>query len=47
MDLGSPEAIWHLWAERFPAIVTMDAHGRSLHRDLLESSTKAPEALKA
>lgn len=47
MDLGSPEAIWHLSVERFPAIVTMDAHGRSLHKDLLESSTKALEALKA
>jgi fumarate hydratase subunit beta len=47
MDLGSPEAIWHLWVERFPAIVTMDAHGRSLHKDLLESSAKALEALKA
>ncbi len=47
MDLGSPEAIWHLWVERFPAIVTMDAHGRSLHKDLLETSTKAIQALQA
>ena len=47
MDLGSPEAIWRLWVERFPAIVTMDAHGRSLHQDLLASSAKALEALKA
>ncbi len=47
MDLGSPEAIWHLAVERFPAIVTMDAHGRSLHQDLLESSTKALADLKA
>jgi fumarate hydratase class I len=47
MDLGSPEAIWHLWVERFPAIVTMDAHGRSLHKDLLAASTQALDALKA
>lgn len=47
MDLGSPEAIWHLWVERFPAIVTMDAHGRSLHKDLYEASAKALDGLKA
>jgi hypothetical protein len=29
------------------AIVTMDAHGRSLHKDVLKSSAKALEALKA
>jgi fumarate hydratase class I len=47
MDLGSPEAVWHLWVERFPAIVTMDAHGRSLHQDLYEASAKALDGLKA
>lgn len=47
MDLGSPEAIWHLWVERFPAIVTMDAHGRSLHKDVFDASAQALAALKA
>jgi fumarate hydratase class I len=47
MDLGSPEAIWHLWAERFPVIVTMDAHGNSLHRQVFEASAKELESLKA
>lgn len=35
---GSPEAIWELEVERFPAVVTMDAHGGSLHRDVLAAS---------
>ena len=37
-EFGSPEAIWELEVERFPAVVTMDAHGRSLHREILEAS---------
>lgn len=35
---GSPEAIWELEVENFPAVVTMDAHGHSLHRDILAAS---------
>jgi len=35
---GSPEAIWELEVERFPAVVTMDAHGNSLHREVYASS---------
>ena len=30
-DLGSPEAIWELSVEEFPVVITMDAHGNSLH----------------
>ena len=30
-DLGSPEAIWELSVEDFPVVITMDAHGNSLH----------------
>jgi fumarate hydratase class I len=26
--------MWHLTVEDFPAIVTMDAHGNSLHKDI-------------
>ena len=47
MDLGSPEAIWHLWVEDFMAIVTMDSKGRSLHKDVREESRKKLEALRA
>lgn len=47
MDLGSPEAIWHLWVEGFTAIVTMDSHGNSLHRNILEESKQRLAALKA
>ncbi|GDY21074.1 hypothetical protein LBMAG56_24200 [Verrucomicrobiota bacterium] len=37
-EFGSPEAIWELVVEDFPAVVTMDAHGNSLHRDVFASS---------
>lgn len=46
-DLGSPEAIWHLWVEGFTAIVTMDAHGNSLHKNVLDASKKNLESLRA
>lgn len=32
--LGMPEAMWHLEVKDFPAVVTMDAHGRSLHEEV-------------
>jgi fumarate hydratase class I len=38
MEFGTPEAMWHLAIEDFPAIVTMDAHGNSLHKDVEQSS---------
>ena len=38
---GSPEAIWELEVERLPAVVTMDSHGGSLHRDVMASSQAA------
>jgi fumarate hydratase class I len=31
MEFGIPEAMWHLKVNNFLAIVTMDAHGNSLH----------------
>jgi fumarate hydratase class I len=37
-EFGSPEAIWEFEVERFPAVVTMDAHGNSLHKDVFEAS---------
>jgi fumarate hydratase class I len=38
IEFGTPEAMWHLRVKDFPAIVTMDAHGDSLHKDLEEAS---------
>ena len=38
MEFGTPEAMWHLELRDFPAIVTMDAHGKSLHKDLEQES---------
>ena len=37
-EFGAPEAMWVLRVEDFPAIVTMDSHGRSLHDEVLEQS---------
>ncbi len=37
-QFGSPEAIWALRVKEFPAVVTMDAHGNSLHAVVLEDS---------
>ena len=45
MEFGTPEAMWHLWVRDFPAIVTMDAHGNSLHKDLEADSGKKLEGL--
>ncbi len=47
LDLGSPEAIWHLQVERFGAIVTMDTHGTSLHKQVYAASAEALAKLKA
>jgi len=41
MEFGTPEAMWHLTIEEFPAIVTMDSHGNSLHRDVEQESARA------
>ena len=38
VDFGLPEAMWHLEVRDFPAIVTMDAHGNSLHADVEKAS---------
>ena len=35
---GSPEAIWELEVENFPDVVTMDAHGNSLHKEVFAAS---------
>jgi fumarate hydratase, class I len=35
---GSPEAVWVLRVKDFPAVVTMDAHGQSLHQEVADAS---------
>jgi fumarate hydratase class I len=44
-EFGVPEAIWEIEVEGFPAIVTMDSHGKSLHEDVKRKSMEAFERL--
>jgi fumarate hydratase class I len=46
MQFGIPEAMWHLRVRGFLAIVTMDAHGNSLHAEVEDESGDALEALQ-
>jgi fumarate hydratase class I len=45
-QFGIPEAMWHLRVENFAAIVTMDAHGNSLHAVVEQETGEALEALQ-
>jgi fumarate hydratase class I len=45
LEFGTPEAMWHLSIKDFPAIVTMDAHGNSLHKDVEQESGQHLEAM--
>lgn len=38
MEFGLPEALWQIEVEGFPAVVTMDSHGNSLHADVEKAS---------
>lgn len=38
LEFGVPEAIWVIRVEDFPVVVTMDAHGASLHESVRNSS---------
>ncbi len=44
-EFGTPEAFWVIEVEDFPLVVTMDSHGSSLHKEVLENSTKAAQEL--
>lgn len=44
-EFGSPEAIWQLRVEKFPVVVTIDAHGNSLHKDIEAESRQNLEGL--
>ena len=38
LEFGVPEAMWHITVKDFPAIVTMDAGGNSLHAEVDKAS---------
>jgi len=44
-EFGVPEAMWVIEVESFPAVVTMDSHGNSLHQEVLEKSTGKARAI--
>jgi fumarate hydratase class I len=47
MEFGIPEAMWHLKVEDFMAIVTMDAHGNSLHAEVEKATGEVLETFKS
>ena len=47
LDFGVPEALWVVEVKDFPAVVTMDAHGRSLHQQIEEQSAGVLKELLA
>jgi fumarate hydratase class I len=46
LEFGIPEAMWHLRVNNFMAIVTMDAHGNSLHADIEKATAEKLEELQ-
>lgn len=40
LEFGTPEAMWELEVEDFPAVVTMDSHGHSLHQQVAAASSE-------
>jgi fumarate hydratase class I len=44
-EFGPTEALWELRVKDLPAVVTMDAHGRSLHRRIANASRRVLSAL--
>src|SRR5262245_45085795 len=47
MEFGVPEAMWHLRVNNFAAIVTMDAHGNSVHAYVEKQTGEALASLQA
>jgi fumarate hydratase class I len=39
-EFGTPEAFWVIEVKDFPLVVTMDSHGSSLHKEILDKSNK-------
>ena len=46
-EFGVPEAMWVIRVEGFPAVVTMDAHGKSIHDEIAALSKESYERLLA
>ncbi len=46
-EFGVPEAFWIIRVEDFPLVVTMDAHGRSIHLEVERESKEALTRLVA
>jgi fumarate hydratase subunit beta len=44
-EFGTPEAFWVIEVEDFPLVVTMDSHGNSIHKEVLEKSEKVAKDL--
>lgn len=44
-EFGVPEAMWVIRVEDFPAVVTMDSHGNSIHDDIAKLSRTNYERL--
>lgn len=44
-EFGTPEAFWVIEVEDFPVVVTMDANGSSLHKEVKEKSEKIANEL--
>lgn len=45
LDFGVPEALWVIEVRDFPAVVTMDSHGGSLHAEVEQASAEALQRL--
>jgi len=46
LEFGVPEAMWRLRVDNFPAIVTMDAQGNSLHAEVEKTTAQELEHLQ-
>lgn len=47
LEFGVPEAMWVIEVEDFPVVVTMDAHGNSLHAEVAQRSKAVLDELLA
>ena len=47
LDFGVPEAMWVIEVNQFPVVVTMDAHGNSLHAEVEAASKVVLDRLLA
>jgi fumarate hydratase subunit beta len=47
LDFGVPEALWVIEVQDFPTVVTMDAHGNSLHTEIEKHSKNVLDGLLA